>query len=1088
MRIWDIAIKQPVLMTMILLAGVVLGAVSYTRIPVNLFPDVEFPVIVITTAYPGAGPEEVEEAITEPLEAEFSTLAGIDDVSSQSREGLSQIVLIFSLDTELNTASQEAQEIANVQRRFLPDDAQDPIVRRFNPANAPILRFGVADPTGEYTPATLLKWVEDNIAAPLDRVDGVSQVEVTGGDVREVQVLLNVDAMEARRVAPQQVITALQAENLNIPMGSVTDRGSERTVRIDAQLEEPAELESIVVAQRGAPVYLGDVAEVRDTFAERDSISRLNGEESIVVSIRKESGGNTLRVADDVKAELDVIREANPDLTIALSGDESELVRESANGALSDLLWGALLAGLVILLFFRNVRNTLLTIAGMPIIIISTLLFLDIFNVSLNQISLLALALVIGLIIDDGIVVRENILRWIEKGYMPREAASRATAEVIVPVIATTATILAVFLPVAYAQGLIGQFFRDFGLTVSLAIMVSTFEALTLAPMLAAYFFKPSQRALAGDIDEAAGDERAGSGPIDRIYRGALHWTLDHRWLTGLIALVIVAGSLYSAQFIDQAFIPNIDRGQFDVSMELPPGAPLETTTREALKVETVLLSHPAVSNVFTSIGSDTASETAGFFVTVDEESDATSRSVIEDLRQPLAQVPGIAFELSEGATGGDQFIGGKDIVIEMSAAPSVSFDELGVLAQQMQREFEAIDGFLDVENSYNPGKPEVNFEIDRRQAAQAGLSVAQIGSTMRTLVNGESVSTFRGVGEEAQIVLRLREEDRAGVNDLLNLELLNASGQYIPLSTIANAEITSGPTSIQRVNSRPTITLGGNVFGRELPDVQSEVAALIESTALPAGVDMGLGGDAEDQAEAFSNLSAALLLAVVFIYMVLASQFGSFVQPLLIMIAMPLSIIGALLALNLTNRPLDLTSFIGFIMLMGLVTKNSILLVDFANTERGAGASADLAMRRAGPVRLRPILMTAISLILAMIPVALGLTEGGEFRQSMAIAIMGGMITSTFLTLFVVPVAYSMVVGFQERKETRVQFERAPDQGSTHIDRNLELVPDDSGALALQASERPDLTLQGGGSVTVVDDGRSSGDVHSASPQPAAD
>lgn len=1044
MKIWDFAIRQPVAMTMLLLAGIVLGSISYTTIPVDLFPNVEFPVIVVSTIYPGASPEEMEDSVTSLLEEEFSALPGIDEVNSNTFEGLSNVILLFDLDKDINRASQEVQEKVNLLRLQLPDDAEEPIVRRFNPSDNPILRFGVADSTGALSPAELRSWVEDNIQIPLQRVPGVAAVDVSGGEVREVQVNLNLQSMAARRISVQQIMNALRTENLNIPGGSVTDEGRKLLVRTPGNFQSVAELNDVIVGQGQSPVYLRDVAQVVDSFQEREELTRLNGEESVTVAIRKQSGSNTLAVSDGVKATLDTIGQTNPNLNIVIGGDESVVVRESTNGAISDLLWGALLAALTILLFFRNLRNTFLTVVGMPLIVISSIFFMELADISLNNVSLLALALVIGLIIDDGIVVRENILRWIERGYKPRDAASLATQEVILPVIATTATILAVFLPVAYASGIIGRFFRSFGLTVSIAIVISTFEALTLAPMMAARYFKANSRLPEGQIDESVGREEAGRGWLDRLYSATLNWTLDHRWLALLVAAVIVAGSLYGAGFIQQAFLPSLDRGVFDVAMKMPAGTPLEITEREALKVEAIIRTHPWVESVFTTIGSSTEPERASFFVKVRE--DAPGRSpgerVIDDLRQPLAAAPGISFALADGVGGGDTFIDGSKAVVVELVSPTATFEELGEISQQFMADMTTqVPGLIDVTSSYNAGKPEVQIGVDRRRAADAGLSTAQIGSTLRTLVNGEKASTFRGEGSEADIVVRLRPEDRARVEDLLDIGLVAPSGNLVQLRTVASADIASGPTQIQRRNREPIVTIGANVVGRSEPDAVDDVTAFMATYPFPGGVEARLGGDADAQAESFQNLGMALLLSVVFIYMVLAAQFGSFIQPLLIMIAMPLSIIGALLALLLTDRPLDMTAFIGFIMLMGLVTKNSILLVDFANTERERGASADLAMRRAGPVRLRPILMTALSLILAMIPIVLGLSEGGEFRQSMSIAIMGGMTTSTLLTLYVVPVAYSLVIGLQDRGKAVKRYQKSS---------NLDLIPTSNVHLAL--------------------------------------
>ena len=1032
MKIWDVAIRRPVFMTMVLTAGVVLGLVSYFRMPVNLFPDIEFPVIVVTTIYPGASPEEVEDQITTILEEELGGLAGIEELGSTSSEGVSTVVMQFDLDMDVDKISNQVQEEVGLLRNRLPAGIEEPLIGRFNFTDAPILLFGVADKTGTMTPLQLRTLVDEVFQAPLERVQGVGQVLIEGGQVREVQVLLDADALASRKIAPQQVIDAIRVENLNIPGGSVVDGQLELLVRTPGDFDSLEDIGNVIVANRGTPIYLRDVATVVDGFEDRSKITRLNGEESIVISLRKESGTNTTEVAGRIRSVMDEIAAQNPDLDVAIAGDESVIVQDSANGAVEDLLWGALLASLVIFVFFRDVRNTVITIAGLPVIMISSLFFMDLFNISLNQISLLALALVVGLVIDDGIVVRENIMRWIEKGYRPIVAASKGTAEVVLPVIATSATILAVFLPVAYAEGIIGQFFRDFGLTVSIAIVVSTFEALTMAPMLSSQFFRASDNE-EQEIDESRGDETTGRNFLDRLYSVVLNWTLDHKLIVAALAIAVILLSAYSAGTIRQTFVTPLDQGRFDVSMELPVGTPLEVTYAEAVKVERIIRSHPATANVFTSVGGTGAPNQVEFSVQVEDPNgrDIATRTVMDELRTPLASVPGIAFQVAEDITGGDTMLGNRDVIVEMSAE-SGDYRDLGLEAERFAEVLAGIPGLTDIDVSYQSGTPELQLDIDRERAANLGLSTAQIGSTIRTLVSGEVASVFRGEGDEADIRVRLEETGRSSAEDIMDIGLLTATGNLVPLRTVAQASVGAGPNEIVRTNRRPTVSVGANVTGRQEADAIVDVSAAIESFAMPPGMDIQLGGDAEIQAESFRNLSLALLLAVVFIYMVLASQFESFVQPLIIMLAMPLAVIGAILALTWSGNPLDLTAFIGFIMLMGLVTKNSILLVDFANRARADGATADAAMRIAGPVRLRPILMTAFSLILAMVPVALGVGSAGEFRAPMAIAIMGGMVTSTFLTLLIVPAAYGFVVGSLDklssrRKARKGQAQRTP-------------------------------------------------------------
>ena len=1011
MKLWDISIRQPVFMTMILASMIVLGTASYFRLPIDLLPDIKIPIIAVSTIYPGAGPDEVADQVTKPLEDALNSLPGVEGVRSTSSESSSLIIIEFSLDTSVSDASRETLEKLNRVQNQLPKDALAPVVLRFDPADQPMLVIGVADATGTKSPAELRQEVEDRIQSPLERIDGVASVEVNGGDVREIQVLLDMKALQSRRIAPQQVSAALRSENLNIPGGSITDQGKELLIRTPGNFRTVDEIGDVVVAYRGTPVYLRDVATVQDGFVERTAFTLLNGKESVVVNVKRQSGSNALAVADKVKAELEKVRVEHTDLTLAEAQDTSIFVRDATNDAISDLLPGALLAGLVVLYFFRNLRNTLITMSGLPVIVFGTLFLMDLAGISLNMVSLLAISLSVGLVIDDAIVVRENIFRWMNMGYSAKVAASKATEEVVLPVLATSAAILAVFLPVAYASGIIGQIFRDFGLTVAFAIIISTFEALTMAPMLSAFFFARGENE-EREINEAAGDEMAPEGRMYAVYGRILGWVLHHRGVTGLISAVVLVVSIVSAGFIQQAFLPGLDQRGFSVLMELPKGTTLAITKAEAAQVESIVAQHPIIENVFTTIGGQGTPEKARISVTLKEGPE--TREVIDQLRTPLAGVPGLAFQISDSALSA-----GTDVAVNVKSLDG-NQATLIAAAQELLARMQTRPELVDVSMSYEVGKPEVRVTVDRSRAAQFGLNTAQIGSTVRSLINGEAVSTYRGEGAEADIRVQLQASDRANVEDILQLGILAPTGQLVPLRNVADTTIAAGPSTIKREDRQAIITVSANSLNGDGVIAQNAATAVMAEMALPAGVEMALGGDASLQADSFSNLLLALALSIVFIYMVLASQFASFTQPLLIMLSMPLAVVGAILALGISGSPLDMTAMIGFIMLMGLVTKNSILLVDFANRQRALGHTAVEAMRIAGPVRLRPILMTAISLILGMAPVAAGLGAGGDFRAPMAIGIIGGMVTSTFLTLFIVPVAYSLLVGWQDKRAGR--------------------------------------------------------------------
>ncbi len=1019
MKLWDISIRQPVFMTMVLIAGIVMGIFSYTRMPVDNYPNVEFPIVVVTTIYPGANPTEVQENVTEILEAELSTVPGMDMVQSSSSEGFSLLVLQFDLDQPADKVSQEVRERINILQNELPSGAQAPVVQRFNPSDQPIMRLGIADKTGELSPAELRSLVEDKIQSPLQSVPDVAAVDVVGGEEREIHIKLNVQAMEARRITPQQIIAALQTENLTIPGGSLITGERELSLRTPGNFQTLDDIRSVIVANRGTPIYLRDVAMVEDGYKTRESITRLNGEEAVIINIRKASGSNTVAVIEGVKERLESLIHDNTNLEIVIASDASIEVEQSIDGAIEDLVYGAILAGLVVFLFFWEFRSTIVTILGLPVIMIGSLFFMDMLGIGLNNVSLLALALVVGLVIDDAIVVRENILRWLHKGYKPAEAASKGTEEVFLPVLATTATVLAVFLPVAYAEGIIGKFFVDFGLTVSIAMTLSFFESLTMAPMLSAYFFS-AKEGLDRPIDESEVDEHAEANTwLDRIYAFVLRGVMRAKWLTVIVAIGVFAASLYSTQYLTFAFIPPTEQHQFDMSVELPAGTPLATALQEAIKIEDTLRAHPQVVDIFTTVGSTGAPEAISFFVKLSD--DAVSRTVMDQVRQALVNAPNLSFALGGGPAGV-----GTDVVVEVQGLGNTDYDALGAEATALMEQLRQIPGVVDLKSSYQEGRPEMRFVVDREKAAQLGLSTAQIGSTIRTLVTGEVASVFRGEGAEADIRVQLGEDSNTGIEEILNLSFLSQTGQLIPLRQVARVEEATGPNQISRVDSRPVINLSMNAAGRPAPEVTAEVEKFLATVQLPEGMTAKLGGTAEAQTDGFESLGLAMALSVIFIYMVLASQFNSFIQPLLIMLSLPLAIVGALLSLLVTGRALDLTAFIGFIMLMGLVTKNGILLVDFANRARSKGLNANEAMLQAGPVRLRPILMTSLSMVLAMIPLVLGISAGGEFRQSMSIAIMGGLITSTLLTLLVVPAAYGLVVGLQEYISERMAARRA--------------------------------------------------------------
>ncbi len=1015
MRIWETSIRQPVFTTMLMVALVVVGVLAYTSMPLDFFPEVSYPAMAIITVYPGASPGEVQEQVTRPIEEAMMTAPGVQEVQSQSSESLSIVVVMFTLDTNVKQALQDVREkIANV-RSQLPDDVLEPSVRNYDPAALPILNISVARQTDAAAPQNIRQTVADEILPRLQRIDGVADATVTGGREREIQVLLDADALKARRLAPQQVIQTIAMESYSIPGGSIQQQGRNLLLRTPANFNKVEDIANLQIASALGAVRLGDVAVVQDGWKEQDTYSRLNGQEAVVIVVRKQSGTNTVQVARRVKEALKHLEAERPDLKMTIVRDQSLFVEESFNAAMHELLIGAAMASLIVLLFFRNVRNTLVTVAGLPFILLGTFAVMKAQNMTLNIVSLLALALSVGLVIDDAIVVRENIFRHMEAGATPKEASRRGTAEVALPVLAMSLTIVSVFIPIAFVGGLVGRFMNSFGVVVSVAVLISLFEALTFAPMLSAYLFKQKkvEKPLAPeDVHEV---ERGFMGWLNRVYGHLLDWTLRHKLITLAVSLALLTASVYGATFLKRAFVPPVDQGSLTIGLSLPPGTALAETDRAARVLEGRLLAYDAVRTVLSTVGGQGTPEHATFFVQL--KPGVKQADFIAQARRDLADIPGLTITpptFTSMAAGGSTSVLGRPIQITLQTVGSA--EELNQFALAAAEQLKTVPGLVDVDVSYRPGKPEVQIIVDRRKAADLGINAATVGSTVRTLVEGSKVATFKGEGPNADIRVRLRPEDRVRLEQVLDLQVPTARG-FIPLRQVASLQPTSGPTQINRVNRQYSVVIGASAFGRIQDDVVADVDRLLQSMTLPAGATYSFTGEQKLQNEAFDALTNAMLLAVAFIYMVLASQFGSFIQPLVIMLALPLAIVGGLLALLIFNFPLDMTAMIGLILLMGLVTKNSILLVDLTNRfRREKGMARDAALRLAGPIRLRPILMTTMALILGMLPVALGIGSGSDFRRAMAVTVIGGLITSTLLTLVIVPTAYSLVEGFLAR------------------------------------------------------------------------
>jgi len=1010
-----VSIQNPVFATMLMLALLVLGLFSYQRLPVEQFPEVTFPVVVVSIDYPGASPESVEEEVTRRVEEAVNTVSGIKTLSSRSFEGRSLVIIEFDLTVDAKVAAQDVREKVAVIRPALPEDVKEPKVSRFNPDDFPIVSVAVSSPGRSLRDLTTL--TDQVIKKRLESVRGVGQATLVGGVKREIRVNLRLAEMEALNIGVDQVVAALRSENQEIPAGSLITADQDRVVQIHGRLGSTQDFRSLIVARRGGkPVTLGQIADVADGQQEEDSVALINGNRALAVDIIKAQGENTIAVVNGVR---EVVRELPrllpPDVKVDIVRDASIGIRNSVHDVQSTLIEGGALTILIVFLFLASWRSTVITGLTLPIALIGSFFFIYALGFTLNLLTLMALSLCVGLLIDDAIVVRENIVRHVALGRDHRSASLEGTREIGLAVLATTLSIVAVFLPVGFMGGVIGRFFHQFGITVVAAVLISMFVSFTLDPMLSSVWRDP----------QAEG--HYGSGPMGRLlaffarlverlsqrYRALLSWSLGHRKSVLAIAAASFAGALALTPFLGSEFVPEADLDELQVQFLTPEGSSLELTEVKARQAEAAIREFPEVKYTYATLntGITLGKNAANIFVqlTPRKSRHISQQQLAPLIRKRLARVAGIQVT-QVGAY--KPVSSGKPLQVSILGPDRQVLDRVAAQVMDIVR---ATPGAVDVETSSKSAKPQLAVELKRELASDLGISLGQVAQTLRPLLAGEAVGSWRGPdGQFYDVTVQLPRGARESEADLKRVYLtssqLNANGapRMVPLREVAEFRTGLGATQINRKEQNREVLVTGNADGRPAGDVANEVRAQLARIDLPPGYRFTMGGSSKDIAESMGYASVALALAVVFIYLILASQFASFLQPLAIMASLPLSLIGVLLALLAARSTLNIFSIIGFVMLMGLVTKNAILLVDFINQARREGLGRAQAVVEAGAVRLRPILMTTLAMIFGMIPLALGLGDGGEQRAPMGQAVIGGVITSGLLTLVVVPVIYT--------------------------------------------------------------------------------
>ncbi len=1034
----DTAIKRPVFTTMVIMALMVLGVFGYNTMSIDLFPDVEFPFVVVSTTYPGAGPETVESELTVPLEDAVNTISSIDNLSSTSYEGYSVILIQFDMGTDAMDKAAEVREKVAAIRSSLPTGVDEPVVQRWDPESQPIMSLTVSAPRSPKEVTTLTK---DIVVKRLESIDGVGAVRLVGGAEREIQIVLDRRKMEAFEVSVQEIAREVQAANLEIPGGRLERGRTELTLRTLGKIKDWRKFADLVIAHRqGHPVHIRDIATVVDGVAERRSLAYFDGNEAVGVDIIRQVGANTVKVAENVRKKLDDLRAELPsDVHVSMVTDNSTFIQEAVDDVIMNIEIGGTLAVLVIFLFLASWRTTLISGLAIPTSIVATFLGMKLLGYSVNFMSLLGLSLAVGLLIDDAIVVVENIYRHFKMGEPADIAASRATSEIGMAVIATTLSIIVVFVPISFMGGIVGQYFHQFGMTVTLAIAFSLFVAFTLTPMMFALLARNAR-----PEDFAAGEENIGKkkkglfvrfeAAYERlvgVYSRLLALALRHRFLTMAVATAVFISSLFLSGMTGVEFMPQTDKGKIYVAFEAPPGTSLAETRLASEKIEEIARRQEGMTHTYTTIGAGSRTVSQGMVVVKFVPHSKRKKHVneiISDMRLELAHLPGIYTSLTtEGGNGH-----GAEVQI------SVSGDDLEVIARlaaMVTDSIRTVPGAVDIKNSLEGGRPEIQLQVDRARASELGVSVLGLAQTLQYLVGGEEITTYKEGNDEFDVIVRLAEDDRADQWDIASLKIeshkdIPGKDQFfVPLNQVTRPVERKGPTEINRYDRKRQVLVSANTSGAFAGDVRAAVDAKVANIKYPPGYKIGAIGVAEWQADSFNRIFLALMASILFIYMVLASQYESLIDPLSIMISLPLALVGAMIGLLIGGSSISLISLIGVVLLMGLVTKNAILLIDFVKQARKAGADRTAAILKAGPIRLRPILMTASATILGLLPLAVGLGEGSEMRKPMAHAVIGGMISSTLLTLVVVPVVYTLIedfFGLFRRKK-----KRAADQAS---------------------------------------------------------
>ncbi|MBD3413238.1 MAG: MMPL family transporter [Candidatus Aminicenantes bacterium] len=1019
MKIPEFSVNRRVTTIMLALILVVLGMISFSRLGLDFFPDLEYPTVSVITNYSGVSPEDIENTITRPLEQVINSVSGVKNVNSVTSEGISVVMVDFEWGTNLDFAAQDIRDQIGLYKSYLPEDASDPLVVKFDISQMPIIFWGITSNMPNYE---LKELFEEEVTPRLERIEGVASAQVFSTDTREIRVELDRAALESRMLSSDRVIQALRMENINLPAGYIVERHSELLVRTLGEFENLDDIRNTVVGstQTGDPIYMEDVAEIKDTVKEPRYLARVQKEKGVYLFISKRSGANTVTAAEAVKKELEEIKQTLPEgIEFHTAMDQSDMIQDVIRQTGGNALAGGVLAILFIFIFLGNWRPTITIAAAIPLSVIATFIAFYTAGYTLNLLTLGGLALGIGMLVDNAIVVIENIFRHLEEGEARTKAAKIGASEVGMAITASTLTTIAVFFPMVFAQGITGKLTRGLALAIAFSLVASLFVALTVVPMLASYIFKLRKKRMRKN---GTPKKRVFSRIRDR-YENTLLKALQNRGkvLAGAVLLLFI--SMAMVPFIGTEFMPTSDRDMLLIKVKMPIGTSLEETDRVTSLAEEVILNEPEVDIVSAQVGSmaeeDPSDAASGFGASgvheallwiglrKQEQRDLSDIEVLEKIRDKLPDYKGVEFESIDMS---QMMMGGAQAPIEIKVFGK-DLDRLKETADLIVSRIKGVEGLRDVGHSMEKGKPEYQIQIDREEAARMGLMVAQIANTVQTVSLGTVATKYREGDDEFDVKVRFEEKYRDDLDDIKNIPLMTPANTVIKLSQVATIEEGVGPTEISRENQGRLVTISANIAGRDLGSIMEDIKDTLTGleNSLPAGYFLEYGGQYEDMQEAFLIIIGVFVLASLLVYMIMASQFESFLHPLVIMFTIPLGVIGVIFGLLVTGNTISLISLIGFIILGGIAVNNGIVMVDYINQLRRKGTKDEEAILKGCSVRLRPVLITALTTMIGMLPMAISTSAGSEMRAPMAIAVIGGLFATTLLTLFVIPIMYSI-------------------------------------------------------------------------------